>query len=338
MLQKASYHESGMSTGEVVRRSWRPGFRALGFPVRVRPGFFVFVVLALVAYRGPLGPWLAGAIAVLTVTHELGHATVARLYGARAEISLDMFAGYTSYEPSRPLSPRERATIAVAGPLAEIVPGVLALVAMGVNPLDHSAVRQSDAALAIWWAGPVLGIVNLLPLLPLDGGVILSTGAEAALPGRGHRYVQWASLAVSAMVTIGFLLNHELRPLVFFSGALLVFQLVQLRFDRHEVVTVQPPSPGWAAIDRLLQDGEYAKAGQFGATLYRQGGHADVALLVARAAARLGEFTTAMAWLQTAAIAADDPEQVVAVLVEHPDLAGVREHTAFGALHLVLTS
>ncbi len=81
-----------------------------------------------------------------------------------------MLAGYTSYEPTRELTARERATIAVAGPLAEIIPGLLALTAMGVNPFDHDAIRASDAALAIWWAGPVLGVVNLLPLLPLDGG------------------------------------------------------------------------------------------------------------------------------------------------------------------------
>lgn len=339
MLPKATYHLRCMSSGEALRRSWEPGFRALGFPVRVRPGFFLFILLALVAYRGPLGPWLAGSIAVLTITHELGHATVARLYGARAEISLDMLAGYTSYEPSRELTARERATIAVAGPLAEIIPGLLALTAMGVNPFDHDAIRNSDAALAIWWAGPVLGMVNLLPLLPLDGGVVVATVAESMLPGRGHRYVQWGSIGVTALVTIGLLADATLRPLALFSLALLVFQLIQLRVERRPLVLpAPPPSPGWAAIDALLQAGEYAKAGQYGSTIYRQGGHADIAVLVARAAARLEEYTTAMAWLQTAAIAAEHPDAVVASLVEHPDFAGVRAHTAFGALHLVLTS
>jgi Zn-dependent protease len=297
----------------------------------------LFVALALVAYRGALGPWLAGSLAVFTVTHELGHATMAKIYGARAEIALDMLAGYTSYEPSRPMTTRERATIAFAGPMAEIVPGLLALTALGVNPFDQDAIRASDAALAIWWAGPVLGLVNLLPLLPLDGGVIISTIAEGAMPGRGKRYTQIASIALTALITVGLLSRPGLRPVALFSGALLVFQLVH-RSTTAAAAAAVVHSPGWAAIDALLERGEPAKAGQYGATLFRQGGHADVAVLVARAAARLGETTTAMAWLQAGAIAADEPAQVVRILEEHPDFSGIRDHAAFGALHLVLTS
>jgi len=338
MLQKASYHEPGMSTGEAVRRSWQPGFRALGFPVKVRPGFFVFIVLALVAYRGPLGPWLAGSIAVLTIAHELGHATVAKLYGARAEIALDMFAGYTTYEPSRELSAREKATIALAGPLAEIVPGALALIAMGVNPLLPPDGAGANAARAIWWAGPVLGLVNLLPLLPLDGGVVVATIAEAISPENGRRYAQIGSITASSLITLGFLANPRLRPLAVFSAALLLFQLYQLRSDRMAVDVIEPPSPGCIAIKHLLDQGDAAKAGQYGSTLFRQGGHADVAILVARAAARLGELTTSMAWLQAAAIASERPELVVELLEGHPDFVPLREHTAFGALHLVLSS
>ncbi len=159
------------------------------------------------------------------------------------------------------------------------------------------------------------------------------------MPGRGHRGVQWASLAVTALVTLGLLADSSLRPLALFSAALLAFQLVQFRSERRPLVlSTPPPSPGWSAIDGLLERVSSPEPGSTASTIYRQGGHADIAVLVARAAARLGEYTTAMAWLQTAAIASDHPDTVVASLVEHPDFAGVRAHTAFGALHLVLTT
>ncbi len=342
MLAKQPYHALRMNSGDTIarslRRSWKPSFRALGFPIAVRPGFFVFLALALVAFRGPIGPWLAGSIAVLTITHELGHAAVARLYGARAEIALDMFAGYTAYEPSRELSARERAMIALAGPVAEILPGVLALIAMGINPLDRDAIGSSDMALAIWLAGPVLGVVNLLPVLPLDGGVVVSTVAESISPARGRRTMTWISVIVTASTTVGLLVRPELRPMAVFTAALLAFQLMLIRAEIHPGEQAAPPSPGWMAIKRLLDAGENAKAGQYGASLFRQGGHADVALLVARAATRLGELTTAMAWLQSAAIASDDSSEVLELLEHHPDFAALREHRAFGALYLVLTS
>lgn len=328
-----------MHNGETLRRTWQPSFRALGFPVHVRPGFFVFIVLALVAYRGALGPWLAGSIAVLTVTHELGHATIARLHGARAEISLDMFAGYTTYEPTREMTAPERAMIALAGPLAQIVPAVLVLIAMGFNPLLPPGFDDPAAAKAIWWAGPALGIFNLLPLVPLDGGVIVSAFAERRWPEHGRRYVHWGSIALTALVTLGLVLNETTRPTAFFSGALLVFQLAQLRSEHREPKRLAAvASPGWSAIRELLDRDEYVKAGQYGATLFRQGGHADIAVLVARAATHLDELTTAMAWLQAAAIAADDPELVIDQVETDPEFAPVRAHTAFGALHLVLTS
>ncbi|MEZ5217600.1 MAG: hypothetical protein R2715_13710 [Ilumatobacteraceae bacterium] len=326
-----------MNSQDALRRTWTPSFRALGFPITIRPGFFLFVLLALVAYRGPLGPWLAGSLALFTITHELGHATMAKLYGARAEIALDMFAGYTSYEPSRAMTARERAIIAVAGPAAEIVPGLIALAALGVNPFDRQAVQQSDAALAIWWAGPVLGLVNLLPLVPLDGGVVVATVLDAIAPGRGRRLATRVSMAITVLATIALLTRADLRPIALFTGALFGFQVMQLR------ASAMPD--GFPAAQSGL-DGDQRPADRRGA---RQGGPVRRSAVpqgrprrrgVARrpGRGRLDELTTAMAWLQAAAIAADEPDEIVDALEHDGDFAVIRDHAAFGALHLVLTS
>ena len=53
-------------------------FRLLGFPVHVRGGFVMFMVLIVVLYGGEFGLWLAGSLAIFTLIHELGHAVAAR--------------------------------------------------------------------------------------------------------------------------------------------------------------------------------------------------------------------------------------------------------------------
>src|SRR5688572_23653184 len=113
-----------------------PLFRLFGFPIHVRPGFVLFMLLVVVVNGGPLGLWIAGSAAVLTLLHELGHAFAARATGATAEISLDLFAGYASFVPARPLRRWERAGISISGPAVQIGVSLAVLMLMGVNPLD----------------------------------------------------------------------------------------------------------------------------------------------------------------------------------------------------------
>src|SRR5690606_40746721 len=71
------------------------------------------------------------------------------------------------------------------GPVAHIVVSLGVLVAMGVNPLSFDSIRDAgDAAAALWWAGPMIGVMNLIPVLPLDGGHLALTGLERFQIGR----------------------------------------------------------------------------------------------------------------------------------------------------------
>jgi hypothetical protein len=63
----------------------------------------------------------------------------------RAEISLDLLAGYASFVPTRHLKRWERAGISFAGPAIQIAVSMLALWAMGVYPL-YPGYGASDAA------------------------------------------------------------------------------------------------------------------------------------------------------------------------------------------------
>lgn len=176
-----------------------PTLRILGFPVRVRFGFLVF--LAVVIAWNPAVGWKFGlAVTVFSLIHELGHAVAARRLGAEPEIALDFIAGTTRYTPPRPITPIERAQVALAGPFIEIVIGLAVLGAMRVNPLDVPGVFDHTEAAVIWIAGPVFGLLNLLPIYPLDGGHVLSGALESLSPRYGRALTEFLSTGF----TIGF--------------------------------------------------------------------------------------------------------------------------------------
>jgi Zn-dependent protease len=211
-------------------------FRLLGFPVRVRYGFVVFMILLAVVPRGDngeFGIWLAGSVAVFTLLHELGHALVARRAGAEAEISLEFMAGYTSYGSKQPISRPWTIGISLAGPLTHIACGCLVLVAMGANPFDHATIIETAPRQAVWWAGPIIGLFNLVPILPLDGGHVVETVLDRFIGSKSQRVMVYASLAITLAALASTPFFGPTRGLSIFIGFLLVVQLAALFEDRN---------------------------------------------------------------------------------------------------------
>jgi Zn-dependent protease len=221
--------------------------RVFGFPLHVRPGFLVFIVLLVFINGDEFGVWLAVAVAGFTLLHELGHAVAARRAGARAEISLDFMAGYASYVAPRPLGQGTQALIALAGPVTHITAGVAVLALMGVNPLEEDSWQRSAATQAVWWAGPAIGLFNLLPILPLDGGNVVTSMLERILPGRARRMMLYVSLALTVAGAIFFAVAADLRTFTVFLGLIVVMQL-QLVFDDRARHAQSPFDKALAAL------------------------------------------------------------------------------------------
>ncbi len=214
-------------------------------------GFLLFVGLVAFINPGPLGLWLAGSLAALTLLHELGHAVAARSAGAEAAISLDFMAGYTSFRARRPIGKARRALISISGPAVQIIVSVAVLIAMGVDPTSTDSVHQSNAALAIWWAGPVIGLLNLIPVLPLDGGHLAMIGVEAVLRRSALREMAIISIAI----TIGTALAISLAGhtgFIIFIAFLLISQLSLLQATaRKGRVGPQPSTWGVDGVSLL---------------------------------------------------------------------------------------
>ena len=201
---------SGMRVGERARarprqrarhaRSTAAVFRLLGFdvasPDRV-PHFMALVAFINPGRVRPLARRLPRGVHPL---HELGHAFAARQHGADAAISLDFLAGYTSFRPDAPAQQATAGADLVRRTRHPHPVSVAVLAAMGVNPLDSDSYTSPTPAVAIWWAGPVIGLLNLIPVLPLDGGHLAQTGFEVVL-GRSRAC---ATMAIASLViTVG---------------------------------------------------------------------------------------------------------------------------------------
>ena len=131
-------------------------------------------------YGGVFGYAVAVAYAVLlllsVLAHEAGHALVARRFGFRVDrVVADLWGGHTVYDSSTSRAGTS-AVISVSGPLAN-----LALAGIGyalMQALDPDGV-VGLLLFAVTLTNAFVGVFNLLPGLPLDGGYRDGPPAEA---------------------------------------------------------------------------------------------------------------------------------------------------------------
>ncbi len=114
---------------------------------------------------------VSGLVIFLSVLlHELGHLVRANMFGIHAKRSTLFIFGSVAEFSQEPDSAAKTFHIAVAGPLASITIGILLLAGwLFSRPLDWLAAAL--LLLAIFNLG--LGVLNLLPVYPLDGGQML---------------------------------------------------------------------------------------------------------------------------------------------------------------------
>jgi len=109
------------------------------------------------------------AFTVSILIHELAHALVALRFGIPVtEINLGFFAAGTHIEGERK-TPFEEFAVSVVGPLASLLVGGVAY--FGARAMDEGVAEVALYELAV--ANLIVGVTNLLPGLPLDGGWVL---------------------------------------------------------------------------------------------------------------------------------------------------------------------
>lgn len=228
-------------------------FSLFGIPIRVHPLFWL-IALLLGSSGSPLQIviWVL-VVFVSVVVHELGHALAFRNYGQRSYIVLHMGGGLTIPETSSwggglvntGPSPMQQIIISLAGPFAGflfaavIIAGIVlsgGAVALtwlfGFIPLPLSPILPvSNVVLSILvatllWVNIFWGLINLLPVFPLDGGQVARNALIQYDPLDGARKSLWLSvIAGGLMAVVGLLVWHSVYMALLF--AVLAFESYQ---------------------------------------------------------------------------------------------------------------
>ncbi len=173
-------------------RSWSiPAGRLFGIEIRIHLTFFfllLFVWVTEYSAHGPAGAVrglaLVGIIFGCVVLHELGHAVTALHAGVPAKgIILLPIGGITLLDESQAYGPQPASwqrdvRIALAGPavnlfIAFVAGSILLAIAPEIRLFDRPFVYSGNLLRSLVWSNLYLGLFNLLPAYPMDGGRIL---------------------------------------------------------------------------------------------------------------------------------------------------------------------
>lgn len=205
-------------------------FSLFGIPVTISPFFWVLSGILGFSWLNvePGGPanlvaWML-CVLVSILLHEFGHALTMRAFGHRPEVVLHHFGGYATYRGRAQETPWKSLLISVAGPAVQLV--LWAILNYGVDPWLKATGRMPESGtpldairISLLYINLIWPIINLIPVLPLDGGRIL--WALLAMAGLRNA-VDW-TLRISVVVGVGFAVVCLLMLGSFLAGAMFAF-------------------------------------------------------------------------------------------------------------------
>jgi Zn-dependent protease len=190
--------------------------RPFGIPVYISPWWFVVAAVLVVLYsnsntlpgtvQGVVPRYLLGVAFVVllylsVLVHELSHCVVARGFGLPVRrILLYPLGGFSEIEKEPP-TPGQEFLVSAAGPAMSLA---LAGIGIGVNLLLDLRGIPRVLIDRVILANAVVGVFNLLPGLPLDGGRVLRAGLWK-LTGRNTYstvLAAWAGRAIAVALAV----------------------------------------------------------------------------------------------------------------------------------------
>ncbi len=227
-----------MLLGEPPRSQYDLNFSLFGIPTRVHPFFWLIALVMGSQLRDPIFVliWVV-AVFVSVLIHELGHALVMRRYGYYPWITLYGMGGLTShnqdnYGYSRGSESLRQVLISLAGPMAGFLLAaaiVLIVFLTGYGDQVYLTIfGPAVGGLPSWqltvfvnfvlFISVVWGMINLLPIYPLDGGQIAREFFLKLSTQQGIRQSLMVSIVCAVlMAAAGLLLLHSFFTALLFG-------------------------------------------------------------------------------------------------------------------------
>jgi len=220
-------------------------FRLFGIPVTVTPWFWLAGLITgwqpnTNEHLDKLVIWIV-CLFISILVHEMGHALTALFFGWPPEVYLYGFGGLAVYRPTYGRTTGRSVLISFAGPVAGFLLFGL-MFALGIVLLASGWLQQLQPAWRdrlgdfVWdmtWINLAWGLVNLFPVLPLDGGRIAESLLIRFRPWDGPHLTATLSVVVAIVAAVAFYLNREYFGTypAFFFGLLAFtnFQSLQTR-------------------------------------------------------------------------------------------------------------
>lgn len=229
-------------------------------PLFIHPFFWVTAALIGWINSGTLFGlfiWM-GIVFVSILFHELGHAITAVAFKQKTNIQLVAFGGITSYDGPN-LKHWQQFIIVLNGPLFGFSLFLFATFALQFtwSPLWAAIFKMTQVANLFW------SIINLFPVLPLDGGQLLRIMLEGFFGVKGYRVSLLIGALFSVIAALGFfVMQNFLIGSLFFLFAFQSFDLwrknrVATGEDRDETIRLR-----LVEGEIALAAGNHAKAEQ----------------------------------------------------------------------------
>jgi len=203
-----------------------------GIPVALSTSWVLISVGMIALFAPRLRSWLPGIgwgaaagiallyvliLAVSVLLHEVAHAVAARAVGWQgASIEITLWGGHTSFHEVHS-TPGRSLLVSLVGPAVNLVLGGLGLL------VQHTLDPLGVTGLLLWmgvWSNLAVGLFNLLPGLPLDGGRLVESAAWAATGSRakGEVAAGWAGRVIVVIGVLGaigyWLARHSIPDLL----------------------------------------------------------------------------------------------------------------------------
>lgn len=204
-------------------------------PVTVQGSFLVIAALIGFLGVGSVAETIAWIVIVFVsiLIHELGHAFTARWFGSDVAIELNGLGGLTRWSTTEgQLTPGRRAIIAAAGSAVGLVFGGLVWVlAVQFGPYEPlvAFVLESTIYVNVFW-----GLVNWLPIRPLDGGHLLESLLEKIAPRRADAIAK-VIFTLTAAAALGLAVYYRFIFIAVLAGWLLLSEFTSGRSKGQSV-------------------------------------------------------------------------------------------------------